>query len=377
MSEKASICIAHGGDISIPSGPTNRVIAFIKGLKKCGFDVQLVVPNPKYLLPDDLKDVKTYTILFKDRGIINQIARATAISLKAKKIVKRTNGILQIEHSTLAGYANFIGCSKYILDMHDLCFTDPLYVDLLFSNSVQRFIYNIEKRAVKHASKIIVVSNSMKEFIIKEWNIKEGDIEVIPSGYFKSKINRCIDVKHDGNMISRLGSLFVHLDVDNIIHLAKSFRETEIKIYLIGDGNVKNELREKIEKYGIKNVIITGWLPYEEAVSLTAKSVLTFEAVKKSMTTEMASPIKILDCAALGKPMVLSDVSELSKVFKENQAALVSDPRNPDKFIENVHRLLDDEKLRKKLGENAKKVVKDFTWEEQGKKLAKMLEKMI
>ena len=120
MSERVSICIAHGGDISIPSGPTNRVIAFIKGLKKCGFDVQLVIPKPKYLLPEDLKNVKTYTIAFKERGIINQIARATAISLKAKKIAKKTNAILQIEHSTLAGYANLIGCSNYVLDMHDL-----------------------------------------------------------------------------------------------------------------------------------------------------------------------------------------------------------------------------------------------------------------
>ena len=150
----------------------------------------------------------------------------------------------------------------------------------------------------------------------------------------------------------------------------------EIQIYLVGDGNVKNELQKKIEKYGIKNVIITGWLPYEEALSLTARSLLTFEIVKKSMTTKMASPIKILDCAALGKPMVLSDISELSKVFKENQAALVSDPSDPDKFIENVHMLLDDEKLRKKLGENAKKLVKDSTWEKQGEKLARIMKEM-
>lgn len=35
---------------------------------------------------------------------------------------------------------------------------------------------------------------------------------------------------------------------------------------------------------------------------------------------------------------------------------------------------LDDDKLRKKIGSNAKELAKDFTWEKQGEKLAKMYE---
>ena len=47
-----NICIAHGGDISIPCGGTNRVIAFSKSLRENGFNVHLVVPKPKNKFPE-------------------------------------------------------------------------------------------------------------------------------------------------------------------------------------------------------------------------------------------------------------------------------------------------------------------------------------
>jgi len=373
-----TICIAHGGDVSEPSGGTNRVIAFATALRDAGFDVHLIVPSPKRRFSSDLQNIRIHTVPIKAGGVKDQPIRALLISLKAKRIAEKNNAILQIEHSTLAGFATLIGCSDFVLDMHDLAFMSPLYGNLPFAKVVQKFIYMIEKRAVTKAFKIIVVSNPMKEFIIKEWDISEDKIVVIPNGYFESKIKGLEknDRVIDEHMIVRLGTLFRHLDVENVINLAKSLTDENIKIYLIGDGELRPYLEERIRRENLRNIVITGWLPYEEAIRLTAKAKLVFLTIKRSLTTEMACPIKILDYAALGKPMVLSDVSELSKTFKENQAALVSNPENPDAFIENVRVLLENENLRKRISSNAKKLVKDFTWEKQGEKLVKMMERL-
>lgn len=79
------------------------------------------------------------------------------------------------------------------------------------------------------------------------------------------------------------------------------------------------------------------------------------------MTTRFASPIKILDYSALGKPIFLSDVSELNEVFMENDAALISDSSDINQFVENVHLLLDDANLRNRLGNNTLNLVYDYS----------------
>ncbi|MDD4752961.1 MAG: glycosyltransferase family 4 protein [Desulfitobacteriaceae bacterium] len=374
---RSTVCIVHGSDLSIPNGATDRVIAFVNGLVNADYDVHLVVPKPKDTLPDDVDGVYVHTINSMERGVTNQITRATELSLKAKKIANNTNALLQIEHSTLAGFASILGCYDFILDMHDLCYTDPLYLNLPFSKYIQRCIYNIEGRAVKNASKIIVVSEPMKKFIIGEWDVPEDRVEVIPSGFFASKISESISQSRvDPNVISRVGSLFVHLDIDAIVALAESLQETDVKIHLVGGGVAEDELKVKIKNHNLENVVIRGWVTHDEALRIMQSSLLTFESISNTMTTRLASPIKILNYAALGKPIVLSDVSELSYVFKENDAALVSDPSDIDQFVENVHLLLDDANLRNRLGNNALNLVYDYSWEKQGEKLAKILDDM-
>lgn len=372
------ICLVHGSDLSIPSGATDRVVAFVNGLVNADYDVHLVVPKPEVTLPDGTEGICVHTVNSMERGVTNQLTRATRLSLKAKKIVNNTGALLQIEHSTLAGFASALGCSDYILDMHDLCYTDPLYLNLPFSRHVQRCIYNIERRAVENASRIIVVSGPMKKFLIDKWGVPEDKVEIIPSGFFASKISdRISQSQVEQNIISRVGSLFVHLDVDAIVALAKSLEATDVKILLVGGGVAENELKVKIKKLNRENVVIRGWVPHNEALRIMQGSLLTFESIRDTMTTRLASPIKALNYAALGKPIVLSDVSEFSMVFKENDAALVSDPSNVDQFVENAHLLLDDTNLRSRLGNNALDLVHDYSWEKHGDKLAKILDGMI
>lgn len=372
-----SICIAHGGDISELNGGTNRVTAFAKGLDNKGFTVHLIVPTPKKQFPKDLGDIDIHIVPIKDRGVKSQIGRALLISLKAKRIARKESAILQIEHSTLAGFATLTGCSDFVLDMHDLSFEDPQYADLPFSSIVKKFIYKMEKRAVNKASRIIVVSNPMKDFIVKEWDVPEEKIVVIPNGFFEDKFKsfNFKDVKEVNGTISFIGALHPKLDLDKIIGLAKSLEYS--KIYIIGDGAVRYKLEKKIREYKLKNIILPGSLPDEDAFRLLAKSQVVILPEHYSLLTEASCPVKLFDYAAMGKAIVADDVAEMCRVFKENNAALVSKPENQEEFIENVRILLKDGKLRKKISSNAKRLVKDFTWEKQEQKLVKIYKELI
>ena len=372
-----AICIAHGGDVSEPSGGTNRVIAFATALRDAGFDVHLVVPSPKREFPEDLRDIKIHIVPIKARSIRDQIFRALLVSLKAKKIAKNNNAILQIEHSTLAGFATLVGCSNFVLDMHDLSFISPLWNSPL-SKITRRFIYNMEKRAVSKASKIVVVSHPMKEILINEWNVPEKKIEVIPNGYFEEKFKKFnFDIEEVEGMISFLGTLHPKLDLDKIIKLAKSIESS--KIYVIGDGSVRNELERKVRENNLENVIITGRLPDREAFSLVAKSQVVIYPLKMSLHTKVLTSVKIFDYAALGKAMVLDDVSgsDIWKEYKEKKAAMFSNPDDPREFVNCVQTLLENESLRKEMGLKAKNIAQKYTWERLGKQLVNLYEKVL
>lgn len=221
------------GDISVPSGGTSRITAFVKSLKKNGFDVHLVVPSPEKEFSKDLKDIELHTVPIKESGVKSQPVRALLVSRKAKRIAKKNDAILQIEHSTLAGFATLTVCSDFIIDMHDLAFDSPLYTNLLLPKLVQKFIYKMERRAVNHASKIIVVSNPMKEFIIKAWNAPEEKIEVISNGYFESKSDDFKNIREVDGMISFIGTLHPKLDMYKII---KNHSKHEMMIRMIREG---------------------------------------------------------------------------------------------------------------------------------------------
>ncbi len=372
-----NVCIAYGSDISILRGGVNRIIAFVSSLQDNGFDVELVVPKPIHKIPEDLQNVKIHTIPVKEGGFLNKIAIALLVSYKAKKIAKNSNMILQIEHSNLAGFATLVGCSGFILDMHDLFFESPLYGNLLLSILVQKFIYNIEKRAVTHASKIIVVSNPMKEFIVRKWGVQDDKISVIPNGYFEKKFKHLNldDVEEVKGMIAFLGRLDAKLDLNKITDLAKSVKDA--MIYIIGDGPMRDKLERKVRESKLENIIVTGELSDKEAFGFVANAQVTIHPLLSSLSTEVSCPVKLFDYAALGKAIVADDVSEMHRIFKENNAILISNPTNQEKFIENVRIILENDDIRYKIALNAKRLVKDYTWEKQGKKLVKIYEQLL
>lgn len=374
------ICIVLNSDLSIPGGAHVRVRAMVNGLRKNGFDVNLVAPVPKAKLPNDLHGVNIHTVpVTLKNSLVCRIYRTVLLAHKARKIQKHTGAILQFEHALLGGYAAATGSSGFVLDMHDIGFDSAMFENVPLQKKIQRILYHLEKMAVKRALKIIVVSNPMKDFIISEWNVPEEKIVVIPNGYSESKLRMFQDVGEEDGIVSFIGRLHPKLDIDKFIGVGKLLKNIGGSLYIIGDGPIRNLLEQKIKKNDlINNVVLTGHLPDIEAYTLLAKSRVAIFPLKisKSINTEAMNPVKVFDYAALGKAMVLDDLSEMCKIFKESNAALVSDPTDHEKFIENVRILLDDKNLRKRLGSNAKKLVKDYTWEKQGEKIVKMYKTM-
>jgi glycosyltransferase involved in cell wall biosynthesis len=363
------IYIVHGGDIGVRVGITNRIIAFAKALISAGYGVGLVAPRPTREVPDELRDVELHLVPIKANA--NQIAIALSVCHKGKKIAREKGVILQIEYSILGGVAALLGCSNYVLDADDIRFGNSIYSRY---PPVSKAIYELEKIGVKRALKVIALSEPMKKFFMNEWDVPEEKIEIITSGIFKEKIERLKRIKCDetDGLVSFMGTLIPEdRDYVKIMKLAKSTKN--IRIYIIGDGPLKARLLKMFR--GVRNVIFKGYLPEDECYRVLAQSQVCINPMRDTLRTRLAAQLKILDYAALGKA-IASDRDAMAMIFEKHRAALVSDPANANEFIKNVHRLLEDSKLRQELGRNARNLVMNFTWEDAGKKLVRLYEEM-
>ena len=373
-----TICIVSAADLSIPTANAIRPVALAKGLQKSGFDVKLLVPKPSGKILYDLSNLDVYTVpitMGTTMGIyfFNQIVRAVLLTRKAKKIQKNTGTILQFEHSLLGGYAALAGCSDYVLEFRDETFKCLRYTEHPLSLILVKILRYIEGLSTKHATKIITTSNLQRASIINEFNVPEDKVEVIPPGYSESKIVSLKNMEEVEGRITFLGGLSEQIDFEKIIALARSLKDREASIYIIGDGLMRDFILKKIKEHNLHNVKLTGFLPEDEAYKLVAKSQVVVLPLRKTSRSDSAHSVKGGYYAALGKAIAIDDC-DLGRDLKSNNAALVSDPTKPHEFIENVHTLLENKKLRDELSSNAREWAKDFTWEKQAKKLAKVYE---
>lgn len=370
------ICIVSACDLSVPTADAIRPVALAKGLHENGFNVKLLVPKPSGKILYDLSNLDTYTVPITmgttmGSHFINQIVRAVLLTHKAKKIQKNTGAILQFEHSLLGGYAALAGCSDYVLEFRDEAFKCLRYTEHPLSRILVKILRYIEGLSTKHASKIITVSNLLRESIIGEFNVTEDKVEVITSGYSKSQIASLRDVKEVEGRITFLGTLLEQIDFEKIIELAKSLKDGKASIYIIGDGLMRHFILRKIKGHNLYNVKLTGFLPEVEAYKLVAQSQVVVLPIRNLSRSTYSA--KVFYYAALGKAIAIDDC-DLGRDLKANNAALVSNPTKPYEFIENVHKLLENKKLREEISSNAREWAKNFTWEKQAEKLAKVYE---
>lgn len=362
------VVIAHGGDVSQPSGGTNRVTAFASGLADRGRDVTLVVPAPDQELPDRLSNVHVSTMSVPNTGLADQPVRAVAITRRANRIASRTDATVQFEHSTLGGVGQLLGAQEYVLDMHDLAFESPLYGDLPAGSLVQRAIRRIEGRAVRGAAAVVVVSERMRELVSDAWDVAPESITVIPNGYFDDEIEAYRTAETVPGRVTFLGTLHPKLDAEAFFETAALPEVDELVV--IGDGAKREALEAGKHERELDSLRIMGRLPDEEAFELLASSSVAVNPQQSSGLQRASSPVKLYYYAALGVPMVVSEGPSLVEELAADGAAVAVAPRAS--FADAVQGVLQDDEQQRDMSTRAEETAKTMRWQRRINHLANL-----
>ena len=212
----------------------------------------------------------------------------------------------------------------------------------------------LAKFLIPRADCFRAVSQRLKNKLVDEFNVKEEKITVVP--IYSERIT------HNVERITRNDSKFIFLTVGRLVSVKnikmqiKAIKNLELRItnyelWIVGDGENSQKLKIESEKIGIKDKVkFLGWHDdLEKFYSQADVFLLTSNYEGWGMA--------VIEAASYGLPIIMTDVGCANEAIKDGQSGAVIPVGNQEKLEEAMIELIQNNKLRKKLGENAKQAI--------------------
>jgi glycosyltransferase involved in cell wall biosynthesis len=149
-------------------------------------------------------------------------------------------------------------------------------------------------------------------------------------------------------------------------------RNIEIKI--IGDGPIRDELKELVKADGINNVRFLGYLQGKELYQEINKSsvvVLTTECYENN-------PVSVLEAFALSKPVVGARIGGIPELVKDGETGITFEPGNPNDLSSKILHMINNPVKADEMGKNARELVElEFNAEKYYEKSIEIYKQLI
>jgi glycosyltransferase involved in cell wall biosynthesis len=103
--------------------------------------------------------------------------------------------------------------------------------------------------------------------------------------------------------------------------------------------------------------IFTGHVPYREVP--TYIGAMDICVAPHHEDTNQASPVKLFDYMAAGRPIIASDIEVAREIIDDTGCAVLTPPNHPEVLAENIIALINNETLRHELAENGRRCARE------------------
>lgn len=247
----------------------------------------------------------------------------------------------------------------------------------------------LEQQAALEADLVITLTEELADELAS-WGVPRERIEVVPNAVNAERfqpmaadaaIAKELKLKPGVPVIGYAGSAVAYEGLELLMEAMATLKKNgqAFTFVLVGDGKVIDTVKAKAKELGIeKECRFTGRVPFEEVPRyLSCMDILPIPRLS-SAVTEMVSALKPLEAMAMGKALVLSDVSphttmagpngERARLFKKDSAKALS---------EALQALIDSPEERTRLGQAARAwIEQERTWNHVTRRYADALQRV-
>ncbi|WP_047417862.1 glycosyltransferase family 4 protein [Cellulophaga sp. Hel_I_12] len=319
---------------------------------------------------DGIKVIRVWTYITANEGFLKRILDYLSFMISSfiAGLFVKTDVIIATSpqfFTAISGrWLSFWKRKKWIMEVRDLWPESIKAVGAMKTNPAIRFFELLENRMYKSANKIIVVTDSFKEVLIKKNNIDSSKISIIKNGVntslfqpIQKDVHLIQDLGlHEKFIIGYIGTHGMAHGLDFILECAKDISDKDIHFLFLGEGAKKQELLTQKENLKLDNITMLASVTKEEVAKYISIIDIGLVNLKKSDTFKSVLPSKIFELCGMHKPILLGVEGEAKKLVDEYQVGLTFEPENKKDFLEKI-------KLSKKLkitSDNFNRLITDF-----------------
>lgn len=247
---------------------------------------------------------------------------------------------------------------------------------------------SLEQEAAREADLVITLTEELAQEI-SSWGVPKGRIVLVPNAVdterFKPtpsdiEITELLQLQTNVPVIGYAGSAVAYEGLELLLDaLALLKRQSEDFVFvLVGDGKVMDAVKARAKTLGIEKFCrFTGRIPFDQVPRyLSCMDIMPVPRLS-SAVTEMVSALKPLEAMAMGKAVVLSDVSPHKTMAGDNERACLFRKDDVEDLAAKLKQLMHNPDQRERLGIAARAwVTKVRTWNYVSDVYAQALERV-
>ncbi len=181
----------------------------------------------------------------------------------------------------------------------------------------------------------------------------------------KIDLHGILGISNDEKILLYQGGIQTGRGLDKLIQAAPLF--TEGVLVLIGDGRIKKELQEKVQKMQLEDKVrFLPKVPLAELPKYTKNAYLGFQVLNNVCFNHYsASSNKLFEYMMSGVPVIACDFPEIKKVVEEEKTGITVDSHNYEEIANAVNNLLENPALRETYSQNSIAARFKYNWEEE------------
>ena len=239
-------------------------------------------------------------------------------------------------------------------------------------SALRRLMYRLGEKLLPRSSDLcIAISRGIEQYVVT--SSPEKSVLKVP-GLVDLKNFRAVEnaranfiklhgIPKDTVLLAFTGGWYLQKGLCDVLHamaILKKQIDVPFKLIVTGkptdDESVGNPMNLARQLDIESSVVLTGFIDDAELITMLSAADVAVSASERTAFSDYAFPTKICEFAALGKAIAATQVGDLSDYFEDCKNIRFCQPSNPESMAIVLSELIQDSKLRSRLGDNARKL---------------------
>jgi len=248
---------------------------------------------------------------------------------------------------------------KLVYDAHEYFTEVP---EVIHRPLVKKAWEWMERLSLKRVDRAYTVSAGIADLFINKYEVDFEIIRNVPLKNFQDY------PPASEEYILYQGALNVGRAIE---HYIKAMHHVSCKLYLAGEGDLSQQLRELTSREKLDDKVkFLGFVPPAELKRITAQAKIGLNCAENlGLSYYYSLNNKLFDYIMAGVPQIITDFPEFMRIQEEYRIAMVVKNLSSEELSSSINRLLSDKQLYAQLKENCRKAREILNWENEEKKL--------